>query len=84
MGAPELLVLIGLVLFVVGILTTFLAILRASPGRGRGGAAGLVLVGPVPVVFWGRGSKLISIIIVVVTIIMFSIALAIWLGVLRP
>ena len=77
---PELLVLIGLALMMVGSLLALWAALRALSRPG--GVAGLLLIGPVPIVFFGRGSRAALAILAVVAIAILAFIIIFLVGVL--
>jgi len=83
MGTSELMVILGLALFLAGILIVFLGFLKALSGpQGRGRAVGLILIGPVPVFFSGRGLRwLILAIAIVLSLFLILILISSWPGV---
>ena len=81
MGLPEALVLAGLILVILGALIALIGLLRAIMAPpGEGGAAGIILIGPVPIVFGGRGAKLITLIALVLLGVVVALLLITWLG----
>ena len=83
MGLPELLFLIGLILFFTGLLAIILAFSLAFLGHaGKGEGAGLVLVGPMPVLIAGRTTRLLLAVVFLMALVVFVImALILLMGV---
>jgi len=77
---PELLILLGFVLLVIGSLVAFLALLKAfySGERAPQRAVGLVLIGPFPVFVAGRSAKLVLAIVLVSLAIILAALLFSW------
>jgi len=73
------LILLGIVLIILGIFILMLSLWRA--GEGRGEAGGVVIVGPVPIVF-GTSQRVaamvtvLAIVLMVVTLLLFLLGLA--------
>jgi len=73
------LILLGIVLIILGIFILMLSLWRA--GEGRGEAGGVVIVGPVPIVF-GTSQRVaamvtvLAIVLMVVTLLFFLLGLA--------
>jgi len=71
--ADNLLFTIGLLLalagFAVGILAFFIALLRSARGTGRMRGGGVVLIGPVPII-WGTDKESTRILILLAIILM--------------
>jgi uncharacterized protein (TIGR00304 family) len=73
------LILLGIVLIILGIFILMLSLWRA--GEGRGEAGGVVIVGPVPIVF-GTSQRVaatvmvLAIVLTVVTLLLFLLGLA--------
>ena len=73
------LILLGIVLIILGIFMLMLSLWRA--GEGRGEAGGVVIVGPVPIVF-GTSQRVaamvtvLAIVLMVVTLLFFLLGLA--------
>jgi len=73
MPSTELFIL-GLALFLVGLLLIALAVLRVGVGSGRGFT--IILLGPIPIVFGSRGRMAILIpLIIVIAIVLFFASL---------
>ena len=86
MGLPDLLWLAGLVLAFLGMLVMVLAFLRASSSytAGQGGASGVVFIGPIPVVFVGKSTKLALALFLAFMAFLFAITVLLLLGVIFP
>jgi uncharacterized protein (TIGR00304 family) len=73
------LILLGIVLIILGMFILMLSLWRASEGRGEAG--GVVIVGPVPIVF-GTSQRVatmvmvLAIVLTVVTLLLFLLGLA--------
>ncbi|MFZ8809903.1 MAG: TIGR00304 family membrane protein [Pyrobaculum sp.] len=73
------LILLGIVLIILGMFILMLSLWRA--GEGRGEAGGVVIVGPVPIVF-GTSQRVaatvmvLAIVLTVVTLLLFLLGLA--------
>ena len=73
------LILLGIVLIILGMFILMLSLWRA--GEGRGEAGGVVIVGPVPIVF-GTSQRVaamvtvLAIVLMVVTLLLFLLGLA--------
>jgi uncharacterized protein (TIGR00304 family) len=73
------LILLGIVLIILGMFILMLSLWRA--GEGRGEAGGVVIVGPVPIVF-GTSQRVaamvtvLAIVLMVVTLLFFLLGLA--------
>ncbi len=73
------LILLGIVLIILGMFILMLSLWRA--GEGRGEAGGVVIVGPVPIVF-GSSQRVaamvmvLAIVLMVVTLLLFLLGLA--------
>jgi len=73
------LILLGIVLIILGMFILMLSLWRA--GEGRGEAGGVVIVGPVPIVF-GTSQRVaatvmvLAVVLTVVTLLLFLLGLA--------
>jgi uncharacterized protein (TIGR00304 family) len=73
------LILLGIVLIILGMFILMLSLWRA--GEGRGEAGGVVIVGPVPIVF-GTSQRMaatvmvLAIVLTVITLLLFLLGLA--------
>ena len=73
------LILLGIVLIILGMFILMLSLWRA--GEGRGEAGGVVIVGPVPIVF-GTSQRVatmvmvLAIVLTVITLLLFLLGLA--------
>ena len=73
------LILLGIVLIILGMFILMLSLWRA--GEGRGEAGGVVIVGPVPIVF-GTSKRVattvmvLAIVLTVITLLLFLLGLA--------
>jgi uncharacterized protein (TIGR00304 family) len=73
------LILLGIVLIILGMFILMLSLWRASEGRGEAG--GVVIVGPVPIVF-GTSQRMaatvmvLAIVLTVITLLLFLLGLA--------
>jgi len=81
MSLPEALVLVGLILMALGAVLGLLAFLKMASRPGPR-AAGFLLIGPIPIVFYARGGKLVWAILVLMAIALLAPLLAMALGVL--
>ena len=86
MWLSDLLWLTGLVLVFLGILVMVLAFLKASSSylAGQGGASGLILIGPIPIVLAGRTTKLVMAVLLAFMAFFFVITILLLLGVIQP
>jgi Protein of unknown function DUF131. len=69
------LIILGIVLVFLGILLLFLSFIR--PGEGKTEAGGVVIVGPVPIVFGtsqriATAAMLLAIVLTILTILLFA------------
>lgn len=82
--ADNLLFNIGLLIFLagfaIGILAIFVAILRSARGTGRVSGGGVVMIGPVPIVF-GTDKESARILILLGIVLTIALLLLTWLQV---
>jgi|GEM_PF-2334603 len=83
MGLPELLVLIGFLLLALGAIISLVAFLLAASRSGLS-AAGLILIGPIPIVVLGKEGRFLWLTLALAAALMVVLFLLLALGVVWP
>lgn len=73
LNATSLTFIIGLVLIMVGVALIILSSIRII-GRGEGESAGVILIGPVPIV-WGTSRKMLALAAMITALTLLAIAM---------